>query len=174
MTAYLPSLRRGNGAGPMFLDSSSGWVLPRGGVASSPLTVRPTGVVGLARHPWFFRYTGEGGVPSRSCPSPLAHALASDHAGHPLFFSCTRRRVEFRLGHRRSPMPPDRGVSLFQEDPATPLLTSFTSRQGRVSAVASLVPDKEPLSHRFLPNPRRRTVSRRPPFHGSTQGRSHP
>lgn len=46
--------------------------------------------LGLPRHPWFFRFTDEGRIPSGRCPSPIAPTLVSLHFGKPVFLSCTR------------------------------------------------------------------------------------
>jgi hypothetical protein len=51
--------------------------------------------------------------------------LASFHSGHPLFFSCTRRMGDFRLGRGRSSSPPDRGLAFSKVPLTTPFLTSL-------------------------------------------------
>ena len=123
------------------------------GVAPIPSTVRrcyrrflPSALL--------FRSTGGGRIPPGDCPSPGRSRHGWRSLGASLLFLVHEAESGFPLGGPAKSGPSrSRGDSI-PRDPATPLLTSFTSRQGRVSAVASLVPDKEPLAASSPGHPR--------------------
>lgn len=79
------ALRRGDAPGP----SSRSYLARRmslGEVAFLDWAVSFGVISEVYRHPWFFRFTGEGRIPSGNYPSSLATALASFHGGERRIF----------------------------------------------------------------------------------------
>lgn len=93
--------------------------------------------------------------------------------GITFFFSCTRRRGEFRLEVRRSSLPPDREVACFKVSRKA-LTHQFTGRQGSTSAVAFLIPRRGALCERVPQMAGAKRFHRSPSFHRSTDRRSVP
>lgn len=148
----------------MFSDSSGGELFPRGKLPS--LLRRLDGVQPFSRHPWFFRFTGEGRIPSGCCP--LAVAFGFGKFGPTPEYAFAR----LRGGGARSTGDPGEvrlsriAVFPFSRRSATPFLSRL--RAARVdSAVAFHCPRQGALFDRVFPEASQLWVSSaEPPFLG--------
>ncbi len=148
----------------MFSDSSGGELFPRG--KSPSLLRRLDGVQPFSRHPWFFRFTGEGRIPSGGCP--LAVAFGFGKLGPTPEYAFARLRGG---GARSTGDPGEVRLSRiaafpFSRRSATPFLSRL--RAARVdSAVAFHCPRQGALFDRVFPEASQLWVSSaEPPFLG--------
>lgn len=104
---------------------------------------------------------------------PLLPLWQAFTRGITIFFSCTRRRGEFRLEIRRSPLSPDREVGFFKLSRSA-LSHQFTGRQGSAPAVAFLNPRRGALCERVHQKAVAKRFNRPPSFYRFTERRSVP